>query len=77
MDYSELLDERHNTRREEVFVKRLRSVHTWITHSYLMNGTLREPPPICPMCNNDVLDVPHILLKCSQIEELRINNIKS
>ena len=42
-----------------------------------MNGAIREPPPICPMCNNDVLDVPHILLKCSQVEELRINNINT
>ena len=42
-----------------------------------MNGTIREPPPICPMCNNEVLDVPHILLKCAQVEQLRINNIKA
>ena len=42
-----------------------------------MNGIIREPPPICPMCNNDVLDVPRILLKCAQVEELRINNIKA
>ena len=65
------------TRREEVIVNPLRSGHTWITHSYLMNGTIREPPPICPMCNNDVLNAPHILLKCVQVEEVRINNIKA
>ena len=64
------------TRREEVVVNRLRSGHTWITHNYLMNGTTREPPPICPMCNDDVLDVLHILLKCTRVEQLRIDNIK-
>ena len=65
------------TGREEVIVNRLRSDHTWITHSYLMNRTIRQPPPICPVCNNNVLDVPHILLKCAQVKELRINNIKA
>ena len=60
-------------------MKRRRSDHTWITDYYKMNGTIREPPPIYPMCNNDVLDldVPHILLKCPQVEQLRINNIKA
>ena len=42
-----------------------------------MNCAIREPPPICPMCSNDVLDVPHILLKCAQVQELRINNMKA
>ena len=55
----------------------LRSGHTWITHNFLMNGTTTEPPPVCPMCKNDVFNVPHILLKRAQVEELRINNIKA
>ena len=42
-----------------------------------MNGTMHEYPPVYPMCNNDMLDVHHMMLKCSQVEELKINNIKT
>lgn len=57
-------------RREEVIINRLRAGHTWLTHSYLMNNH-PELPPECPLCQEGMLDVPHILLHCSELQQER------
>jgi ribonuclease HI len=62
----------HNvTRREEVVLSRLRSQHTWLTHNYLMNPGVREPPPPCPLCYETVLTVKHLLLHCTDVSNIR------
>ena len=58
-------------RRAEVVVNRLRSGHTWLTHNYLMDNAVLEPPPICPMCDSARLTVQHLLLDCDELNRAR------
>ena len=55
-------------RREEVILNRLRIGHTNLTHKYLMESTI---PPICFICNNNVLTVKHLLTQCLLLQDLR------
>lgn len=56
------------SRRDEVFIVRLRIGHTRMTHGYLM---AKEDPPSCPTCGT-LIAVKHILLECCQFKEIRI-----
>lgn len=62
--------ERILPRREEVIIGRLRAQHTWLTHHHLM-GDRHEPPQQCPLCNDDLLTVPHLLLECPATSNAR------
>uniref|UniRef100_A0A1B0CYZ6 Uncharacterized protein n=1 Tax=Phlebotomus papatasi TaxID=29031 RepID=A0A1B0CYZ6_PHLPP len=56
-----------SSRREEVWLCRLRIGHSYLTHSYILE---REESPICEHCNND-LSIKHLLLECPNYAELR------
>lgn len=57
-------------RRQHVIINRLRIGHTNLTHSYLMDNVLRGPD-VCPVCDNHLLTVKHILTECSELERER------
>ena len=57
------------SRRDEVVFNRLRAGHTRLTHSYLMEGI--PAPPVCPLCDNSIITVEHIMLNCESLSEAR------
>ena len=59
----------HKDRRVERNLTRLRIGHTYLTHSYILNGD--RDPPLCVACNS-VLSVEHILLNCRQYNRERV-----
>ena len=64
-------------RRCEVIINRLRVGHTLVTHGYLMNNSIQEPPPGCPICSRAVLTVPHFLIQCFDLENARRENFEN
>ena len=59
------------SRRTEVILNRLRLGHTHITQSYLFEGEVEGPPPVCGWCNQAVVSVKHILIECGGIQRTR------
>ena len=57
------------SRKDEVVFNRLRAGHTFLTHSYLMEGI--PTPPVCPYCNITVATVRHILIVCGSLSATR------
>ena len=53
---------------DEVVLSRLRLGHSYLTHSYLLNG---EPPPECVTCNCR-LTISHILVDCIEYDFFRL-----
>ena len=49
-------------RQREVIINRLRAGHCKLTHGYLMNNEIAEPPPECEWCHNATLTVKHLLI---------------
>ena len=45
--------------------------HTALTHGYLMDNDIRQPPPPCPSCNTAVLTVAHIISHCIMLKQPR------
>jgi len=66
-------------RRDEVVLNRLRAGHCYATHSHLMDRTVAPMASICEICNDAVLTVEHVLLKCPRLNiqrtaaQLRVN----
>ncbi|XP_044742352.1 uncharacterized protein LOC123304855 [Chrysoperla carnea] len=56
-----------NKRQHEIALTRLRTGHTKITHSYILNKT---PQPICELCQEPIT-VNHILIRCRKLERIR------
>ena len=54
-------------RREPVVLTRYRVGHSYVTHSYLLNG---DPVPVCIQCDC-VFSVKHILLDCIDFNDAR------
>ena len=59
-----------------VKLNRLRIGHTLFTHRYLMNGTVQQGSPECPMCQHKVLTVSHFLTDCQQLRHVRTRFFK-
>ena len=55
-------------RRRKVIVKRLRFVHTSLTHSYLLNSDVREAAPGCPVFHDETQTVRHLLLEFRELQ---------
>ena len=49
-------------------ITQLHSCHSFITHSFLLNG---EEPPVCTGCD-ERLTIEHILHTCSDCTEIRL-----
>ena len=62
-----------SVRRYEVVLSRLRLLHSYLTHSYLLKG---EPPPECVTCNCR-LTISHILVDCIEYDFFRLILFKS
>ena len=60
-----------SVRRDEVVLFRLKLGHSYLTHSYLLNG---EPPPECVTCNCR-LTISHILIACIEYDFFQIDFI--
>lgn len=60
------------TRHTQVTLCRLRTGHTYTTHSYLLSG---GDQPTCETCG-EPLTVLHVLLQCAQLEALRRKHFK-
>ena len=58
------------TNRKETVMARLHIGHSFITHSFLLNG---EEPPVC-IGYDKRLTIEHILLTCSDFIEIRENH---
>ena len=56
------------TRREEVVLHRIRIGHSRLTHGYLMENA---PVPNCSFCNNSPISIKHILLECTDLNNIR------
>ncbi|PJE78782.1 Ribonuclease H [invertebrate metagenome] len=54
-------------RREEIVLSRLRTGHTYPTHSFLLK---REDPPVCYACDAQ-FTVEHFLIECSDFKQIR------
>ena len=54
-------------RKEEVTLSRLRIGHTWITHSYLLEG---KQQPMCYACQTKYT-VKHILIECTDLAHIK------
>ena len=55
------------TRREETVIHRIRIGHTWLTHSYLMEG-LRSAPA-CHYCSTgSAISIRHLMITCPGIK---------
>ena len=65
----EQLSAYRSVRRDEVVLSRLKLGHSYLTHSYLLNG---EPPPECVTCNCR-LTISHILLDCIEYDFFQID----
>jgi len=61
-------------RKEQIKLNRLRLGHTAITHGYLMNPDILEPPPGCPICYQATLTVKHIMSDCDGLNNLRLRH---
>jgi ribonuclease HI len=59
------------SRRNEVVLNRLRCGHTRLTHEYLMNSAVQEPPPGCPLCLRTRLTVHHVIIDCPVLSNAR------
>ena len=59
------------TRREEIIINRIRTGHSLITHSYLMDDAVLPVPPICPLCNDAILTIKHVLIDCNVLARER------
>lgn len=59
----------HLSRRDQVVMNRLRTGHTTLTHSYLMEGS--PDPPICEACSSAALSVRHVVSECKFYEGRR------
>ena len=70
-DTSVVFTNTHMTRRGEIIMNRLRCGHTNLTHGYLMNSNVREPPPGCPACQDSTLTVHHLMLDCAALQRIR------
>jgi hypothetical protein len=58
------------TRREQVFISRLRTGYTRATHSAVID---KEPSPECPFCAEN-LTTDHIIWNCKETETKRLRN---
>ncbi len=58
---------RHNTRREDVVLARIRLGHTYLTHSFLLN---RGDQPECVGCACP-LTVQHVMIDCCKFAYIR------
>jgi len=58
-------------RRDEVVLNRLRAGHCYATHSHLMDRTVAPMAPICEICNDAILTVEHVLLRCPRLNAQR------
>ena len=54
-------------RREEVVLSRLRTGHTYLTHSYILK---RDDPPVCYACDAP-FTVQHLMIDCSDYIHIR------
>ena len=61
------------SRRDDIIITRLRTGHTLLTHSYLLN---KATPPICDFCNIQIT-TEHILLQCPKYQNERIQHLHS
>nr|CAD7413476.1 unnamed protein product [Timema poppensis] len=59
---------RRKSRREEVFVTRIRVGHTSLTHGFLLR---KDPPSVCEFCDAP-LSVYHILVECREYASIRL-----
>ena len=58
------------TRREETVIHRIRIGHTWLTHSYLMEG-LRSAPA-CHYCSTgSAISIRHLMITCPGLKPVR------
>lgn len=58
-------------RKEEVILNRIRLGHTYLTHSYLMEGGVATMAPVCNFCGNSILTIEHIFQSCPRLEQER------
>ncbi|XP_076312865.1 uncharacterized protein LOC143226159 isoform X1 [Tachypleus tridentatus] len=54
----------HKVQKEEVVLSRLRIGHRFLTHRFLLSGTVA---PVCSLCNTQIT-VSHILLSCHRYD---------
>ena len=54
-----------------IIMNRPRCEHTNLTHGYLMNSNVREPPPGCPACQNSTLTVHQLMFDCAALQRIR------
>ena len=59
------------TRKDEVVINRLRLGHTRMTHKYIVDGQVEGNLPVCESCQDAVLTVEHVLIRCEQLREAR------
>ena len=52
-------------------MNRLRCGHTNLTHGYLMNSNVHEPPPGCPACQDSTLTGHHLMFDCAALQRIR------
>jgi hypothetical protein len=57
-----------NDRKSQVVISRLRSGHTSLTHSWLLDKKTR---PTCSFCQREAATVPHLLRDCPALVEQR------
>jgi len=55
------------SRRADIIFTRLRTGHSLLTHSYLLN---KDPPPICNICKTQIT-ILHILVHCPKFHKER------
>ena len=60
------------TRREQVIINRMRTGHTHMTHSYLMDRDANGMPPLCHYCQDAILTVKHVMLRCEALRLVRV-----
>jgi len=64
-------DNKFSNRRDQVFVNRLCTGHTRVTHNHLMDADMGPFAQPCPCCHQVAISVKHLLLECNALAAAR------